>query len=495
MAAGMSTPSPAPPQDALELLHQQARDIFAHALEECRIERAFQQHISFEGRTMVIHRSRLLERIREPSRIDLDAYRSILILAIGKAAVPMLEALLTQMPGRLRVRGLCCAPGRRTRRDWRFRTFLGGHPLPNEDSFRAARLALRLLAKTTEKTLVIYLISGGGSTMFDLPLDPAITLGDTIAFHEALIGSGATIAEINTLRKHFSAVKGGRLAAAAPCADKLTLQVADVPLKHLDTIASGPTLPDHSTVADCRALIAKYGLQEKFPSAVQQFFARPDLPQTPGDKPFAASAAISISLADPAMSPAGQRSAQGLLDTLLSNHDLVNAAREHARLLGYRVFVDNTCDDWPWDRAAAYLVERFARLRREHPRLCLLSGGEVTVALNKHPGTGGRNQQFVLECARLLAANLPTQPVLCLSAGSDGADGNSPAAGAVADSTTLRRALAFGYDVSASLASFDACPLFTALGDTLITGPTGNNLRDLRILLSSGNRDVTVDPV
>lgn len=482
---------PLPSPAALEALHRDARDIFAQALDGCRIEHALQEHVSFEGSTLVLRRSRLLERIRQPTRIDLAPYRSILVLAIGKGAVPMLETLLALLPRRLRVRGLCCAPQRPTRRDWRFRSFQGGHPLPNPDSFRAARLALRLLGKTSEKTFVIYLLSGGGSTMFELPLDPAISLDDTIAFHEALLGCGGTIAEINTLRKHFSAVKGGRLATAAPCAQKLSLQVADVPLKDLDALASGPTLPDRSTVADCRALIARYGLMEKFPPAVQQFFSNPDMPETPGPKPaldhVQDQTKDQVAAPDQAAAPAAspERGLTGLLDTLLSNHDLVNAAREQARALGYRVFVDNTCDDWPWDRAAAYLVERFERLRREHPRLCLLSGGEVTVHLDRAPGTGGRNQQFVLESARLLARHLPGEAVVCLAAGSDGADGNSAAAGAIADPTTLARAQAFGYNVAASLAAFDACPLLTALGDTVVTGPTGNNLRDLRILLSS----------
>jgi hydroxypyruvate reductase len=151
------------------------------------------------------------------------------------------------------------------------------------------------------------------------------------------------------------------------------------------------------------------------------------------------------------------------------------------------VEVDNGCDDWPYDKAAGYLVDRLIGLRRQHPgrKLCLLSGGEVTVRIDRTPGTGGRNQQFALACALLFAQRLPGEPVVCLSAGSDGADGNSPAAGAIADPATLARAQALGFEAEASLASFDACPLFTALGDTLLTGPTGNNLRDLRILLSA----------
>jgi hydroxypyruvate reductase len=149
--------------------------------------------------------------------------------------------------------------------------------------------------------------------------------------------------------------------------------------------------------------------------------------------------------------------------------------------------VDNGCDDWPYDKAAGYLVDRLIELRRQHPgrKLCLLSGGEVTVRIDRTPGSGGRNQQFAIACALLFEQRLPCEPVVCLSAGSDGADGNSPAAGAIADPTTFARAQSLGFDPEAAIAAFDACPLITALGDTLLTGPTGNNLRDLRVLLSA----------
>ena len=175
------------------------------------------------------------------------------------------------------------------------------------------------------------------------------------------------------------------------------------------------------------------------------------------------------------------------LATLLSNHDLLHAARERAAALGYEVIVDNSCDDWPYDRAAAYLVDRLIQHRRQHPggKLCLLSGGEVTVRIDRTPGVGGRNQQFALACALLLERQLPDRPVVCLSAGSDGVDGNSPAAGAIVDPSTAARAQALALDPEAALAAFDAFPVFTALGDALLTGPTGNNLRDIRILLSA----------
>jgi len=474
-------------------LHEDARAIFVHALDVCRIERAFRDRVRFDGTTLLVQRPLEMGPDRPPARFELGGYRKILIIALGKAAIPMTQSLLDILPRKLHMRGVCSAPQKPARRDWRIRYYAGGHPLPNRDSFRAAQHALRLLRRASEKTFVIYMISGGGSTLFDLPLDPEISLGDTVLFHEALIASGATIAEINTLRKHFSAVKGGRLATAAPRAAKLTLQVVDVPSHQADAVASGPTLADPSTVDDCHELLNRYRLLEKFPPSVRRFFSRPDLPETPGDKAALKQlaeqreAARKTGLKRMGFATFTTESAftANSLATLLSNRDLVRAAREKATALGYEAIVDNGCDDWPYDKAAAYLLDHLIELRRQQPgrKLCLLSGGEVTVRIDREPGTGGRNQQFALASALLLHERLPGQPVVCLSAGSDGADGNSPAAGAIADPTTVGRAEALGFNTQAVLAGFDACPLFTALGDVLLTGPTGNNLRDLRILL------------
>jgi glycerate 2-kinase len=146
--------------------------------------------------------------------------------------------------------------------------------------------------------------------------------------------------------------------------------------------------------------------------------------------------------------------------------------------------VDNSCDDWDYAGAARYLLEQFHNLRSAHPRLCLISAGEVTVTLDRTPGAGGRNQQFALACA-LDFAKHPGEPLAVLSAGTDGIDGNTQCAGAIVDPTTLDRARSFGFDPAQSLAEFNACPLFTALGDSVVTGATGHNLRDLRLLLST----------
>jgi hydroxypyruvate reductase len=259
---------------ALDAQHATATEIFTGALSECNIASAFDRRIQFDGNTL----HRLIPDGAGPATINLAAYNRIQVIALGKAAGPMLDVLLDRMQRRQGLRGICCSNQLPARRNWRFRYFEGGHPLPNEDSFAAARAALAMLRKARKDTLVFFLISGGGSALFDLPLDPQITLDDTIAFHQVLLASGAPINEINTLRKHFSAVKGGRLAIAAPEAQKVNLLVPDVPLRTLDALSSGPTSPDHSTVKEVRELIHRYGLKAKFPASVNRFFERDDQP-------------------------------------------------------------------------------------------------------------------------------------------------------------------------------------------------------------------------
>jgi glycerate 2-kinase len=424
-------------EDTLRTMHTQARSIFHQALDSSSIAAAFDR--------------------RFPTAFPFAQYQQIYAVALGKAALPMLAALRTRLPRALDG-GVCCGPVLPSDREAGVEYYTGGHPLPNEDSFASARAALRLLQQMGERDFVFFLMSGGGSAMVELPLDERISLDETRALYKALVGSGATIAEINTVRKHFSAVKGGRLAAAAGRSGRFSLLLSDVAPRYLDALASGPTLPDSSTVAECREIIDRYHLRERFTPAVRAFFDDPDLLETPAlpDAP---------------------------IETLLSSDDLIDAARTKALSLGYEVVIDNSCDDWDYADAARYLLERFDQLRRKHPKLCLLSGGEVTVRLGREHGAGGRNQQFALACALALAG--AASPVVVLSAGSDGIDGHSDAAGAIADTTTVGRGRALGMDAASALARFDAYPLFTALGDTLVTGPTHNNLRDLRILLSN----------
>ena len=474
---------------ALDTLHSTATQIFTGAIKACNIASAFDRRLRFEGNTL----RRLVPDGSGPATIDLSSYKRIFVISLGKAAGPMLETLLDRMKRRQGLRGICCYHQVPKHRNWRFRYFEGGHPLPNEDTFAAARATLALLKKAKKDTLIFFLISGGGSAMFDLPLDPKITLEETQEFHQALLASGAPINEINTLRKHFSAVKGGRLAMAAPDAAKVSLLLPDVPLRSLDALSSGPSSPDHSTVDDVRELLVKYNLASKFPPSVRAFFERTDMPESPGNKswlppffpklqkPEAAparrvTATTSMTDEDPAFR-------DSVFEILLSSHDLVESARALAQQAGYHTVVDNSCDDWDYADAARYLLERFHALRAVHPRLCLISVGEVTVTMDRTPGAGGRNQQFVMACA-LELEKYQGERLTVLSAGSDGIDGNTQVAGAIADPTTVARAHTFGFHLKASLAAFNACPMFNALGDAVVTGPTGHNLRDLRLLIA-----------
>jgi glycerate 2-kinase len=473
-----------------ETLHSTATEIFTGALAACNIESAFDRRLRFEGNVL----QRLLPDGSGPETIDISAYRRVFVIALGKAAEPMLNVLLKKMNRRKGLRGICCTNQQPRERNWRIRYFEAGHPLPNEESFAAAKASLALLRRAKKDTLIFFLISGGGSAMFDLPLDPAITLEDAMAFHQALLASGAPIGDVNILRKHFSAVKGGRLAMAAPDSLKVSFLLPDVPLRSLDALSSGPTSPDHSTVADARGILEKYGLGPKLPKKVQAFFERDDLPESPGNKtwrptflPKRVADAVLARKVTAAATMTGEDGAfrDSVFEILLSSHDMVENARVLAQKAGYYVAVDNSCDDWDYADAARYLLGRFHSLREAHPRLCLISGGEVTVTMDRSPGAGGRNQQFVLACALELEKH-PGEPLTVLSAGTDGIDGNTRSAGAIADPTTAARARAFGYDPVKSIEEFNACPLFTALGDSVVTGPTGHNLRDLRLLISNG---------
>jgi glycerate 2-kinase len=277
---------------------------------------------------------------------------------------------------------------------------------------------------------------------------------------------------------------------AAPDALKVNLLLPDVPLRTLDALSSGPTSPDHSTVAEVRTLLEKYHLLAKFPPSVSAFFERTDMPESPGNKSWRPPFLPRFAKSEPApprrivsMTDEDEAFHDSVFEILLSSHDLVESARNLAQQAGYHTVVDNSCDDWDYAEAARYLLGRFHALRAIHPRLCLISVGEVTVTMDRTPGAGGRNQQFVMACA-LDLEKYPGERLTVLSAGSDGIDGNTQAAGAIADPTTVERAHAFGFHLKASLAAFNACPMFTALGDAVITGPTGQNLRDLRLLIA-----------
>ncbi len=429
-----------------------ARELFRYALAEASIAKAFARHV---------HCERGVLRICE-DLYHLSAYSRVLVVSIGKAGHSMVEAS-TQRVGEsfleTSLDGIVATSVEPSEQVRGFRYFRGGHPTPNAESIHAANAIRKALDAQTAASLVLFLISGGGSSIVERPIDDEISLDDLIATYRALVHSGAPIAEINAIRKHLSAVKGGRLAQAAFPAQQVSLLVSDVPDNTPDALASGPTMPDSTSAEDCYRIAGKHGLLPQLPHSTRELFERQALEETPKSD--------------------DQAFYRSRWWTILSNQTAVEQASAAAERAGFAVHVDNSCDDWDYEHAAEYLLKRLRELRKKSSRACLISGGEVTVKVT-NGGVGGRNQQFALACAE----NIAGENITVLSAGTDGVDGNSPAAGAVVDGSTVDRAREKILNPQAALEKFDAYPFFSALGDAIETGATGNNLRDLRILLA-----------
>ena len=384
-----------------------------------------------------------------------------LVIAFGKAARPMAATVMREFPGH-GMRGLLVPPEPDASPLPQFEVIPGGHPLPSAGSMAAAAAALELCAGATEDEELLFLVSGGGSALLELPLDAATTLDELRTFYRALVGCGGTIDEINTIRKHCSLVKGGKLAAAARRARfQRTLAISDVPCDRLETIASGPTVADPSSATDCAALIERLGISAAVPALVRARLADGRTPPN-------------LAADDPVTT-------RSWLIAVINNMTAMTALRDRVAAAGLQVEIDQETDDLPWQQAAAQLLRRLRALKAGHPdqRVAIVAGGELSVPLPANPGAGGRNQQFALACALRIAG----QPIAVLSCGTDGIDGNSPAAGATADGTTVARARAIDIDADHHLQQFDAFSLFDALDDAVLTGPTGTNVRDLRLLV------------
>ena len=432
-------------------LKEQARQIFHETLAAIDIPATMQRKLQRKGTVLLCG----------GTKIDLRNFEKLRVVAIGKAAHAMVEGLRLVLAPFLRIEGIVSAPTAAQKPLPGMKYFVAGHPVPNAESWKAAEAILALLKKCDEKTLVFFLLSGGGSALVELPLGSALTLDDVQQTYRALVTCGAPIEAINTVRKHISAVKGGRLAAAAQNATKVTLAVSDVPVEKESALASGPTLPDPATVGDAKRIIVEHSLYDKFPLALRRWLDEGKMPETPK--------------AD----AAAFRNSHFFL--LLGMDDLFHPAHHAAEAKGFVACCDNTSDDWPVEEAAVFLLEQLEALRKTHAghRVALIADGEVSSPVTGD-GIGGRNSAFVLACVERIAG----KKIAVLSAGTDGIDGNSPAAGAVADGETLTRARAAGLDPVDAFRRSDAFTLFSRLDDAIVTGPMGNNLRDLRILLA-----------
>jgi glycerate 2-kinase len=396
--------------------------------------------------------------------IDLAKFDRFVVVALGKASRSMVAGLRGGLPNDLPLEGIVVTPSSNENHidapvGWRY--FVAGHPVPDAQSWNSAAAILDLLKACDERTLVLFLLSGGGSALMELPLNPGQSLADVQQVNRALVTCGAPIHDINTVRKHLSAVKGGRLAVAAGRATKITLAVSDVPAGKESALASGPTLADPTTIADFWRVVREHGLAAKFPASVTEWLSTGAMPETPKET-HAAFANAHFFL-------------------MLGMDDLFHPAHHAAESLGCIACCDNVTDDWPVEKAADFLLQQLEELRNTHPgrRVAVIADGEVSSPVTGD-GVGGRNAAFVLACVPKIAG----QRSAVLSAGTDGVDGNSHAAGAVADGDTLSRGTSAKMNAAEYFQRSDAHTYFAGLGDAIVTGPTGNNLRDLRILLA-----------
>lgn len=394
---------------------------------------------------------------------DLRRIRRIVVIGGGKAGAPMAAALEVLLGDRLTT-GLLSVKAGHTVPLRRVELVEAGHPLPDAAGLGAAERILALARGAGRDDLVICLISGGGSALLPAPVD-GVALEQKVHLTDLLLRSGATIQEINAVRKHLSRLKGGQLAAAAAPAHVAVLVLSDVIGNPLDAIASGPAAPDPTTFGDALAIVRRYGLEGRMPAATLDYLergARGEVPETP--------------------KPGDPRLRRVHTVMIAGNEHAARAAVGAAAALGYHTLLLTASLEGE-SREAARVLASVARGVQDAglpvlPPACVVAGGETTVTV-RGPGKGGRCQEFALAAALALRGRPHT---LIAAFGTDGTDGPTDAAGAVADGMTVDRVLAAGLNPARALDANDTYPVFSALGDLIITGPTNTNVNDLYVI-------------
>ncbi len=433
---------------------QHARTIFQAALEAADPGQCVLDSIHINGPTLSINNL----------NFSLDQISKIVVIGAGKATPAMAAATESILGNRIAAGTINTKYGHSQSLEF-IQTTECGHPIPDQVGVDATERLLNLVDPLDKNALVIGLFSGGGSALLPAPAPP-ITLAEKQHTTQLLLECGATIGQVNTIRKHLSAVKGGLLARRIFPATVVSLLISDVIGDHLDTIASGPTYPDSSTFADAIALVKHFELETKLPTAAYQRLtagAQGSIPDTPN----ATEACFTCSHSH-----------------IIGNNTLsIEAAVAKARQLGYHPLVLSSriageAQDVAQMHAAIAQQVRIANQPIATPA-CIISGGETTVTL-KNNGKGGRNQEFALAAALAIDG---WENITILSGGTDGTDGPTDAAGAIVDGQTITRAKAQKKDANDHLLRHDSYTFFKALDDLLITGPTGTNVMDLHLLL------------
>lgn len=441
---------------SLPRMRADARRIFDAGVQAVDPWSAVRRHFRREGRNL---------RIGD-THFDLENIEDIVVVGAGKASAAMARAVEDTLADRI-TRGSINVKYGHSVDLKHIRIVECGHPVPDENGTKGSADILELVSSAGAGDLIICLISGGGSALMPLPMAP-VTLADKQETTRILLSCGATIHEINSVRKHLSSIKGGLLCRAAHPARVATLILSDVVGDDLDVIASGPTVPDTSTFDRCLSIFETYNILGRIPDRVHRHIragAAGDVPETP---------------------KTGESIFRGVTNTVIGNNQrAVEAARHRADGLGYGAMVLSTLMEGETREVAkvhAAIARQIVHSGTPLPApACILSGGETTVTLSG-AGKGGRNQEFALAAALDIAGY---GNIVILSGGTDGTDGPTDAAGAIVDGATRARATALGLDPRHFLANNDAYPFFRALDDLLITGPTGTNVMDLHIMLVS----------
>ncbi len=415
-------------------------------------------------------------RVRDVE-FDLNARElKIYSVALGKAAVAMASALDEILGARLEAGIVTTTPNAHSSLSNKWRAFAGGHPLPNEASLDAARAALTMLRRAdSPSTLIIFLISGGGSAMLELPRDARVPLEDLREANRVLVQCGASITEINVVRRALSKIKGGGLSACAPQSSQISLIVSDTGAGREADVASGPTAVEFENdfANAARSVVEHYDLARRLPFSINRALKESVRRER-----------------ETTMSDALRKHF-----VLLDNERAMMSAADEARARGYVVEFARDISEQHVTEGSAALVSRLVAFHKQHDAnergVCLIAGGEFSCPV-RGAGVGGRNAETALRCALEMDAQLNADgsesktagQFVALCAGTDGIDGNSPAAGAISDHTTIRRARALNLNARQYLEESDAYTFFNALGETVLTGATGTNVRDLRILLA-----------
>ena len=433
---------------------ERALAILSAALEAVDPVNAVKRQVSLSDETL-----RIGQRI-----YDLGRYRHIYVIGGGKAGGSMAQAV-EEILGQRVTAGLVNVKYGYGAETEIIRLNEAGHPIPDAAGMAGTKRMAELARKATDEDLVICLISGGGSALMTLPAE-GVTLADVRSLTDALLRCGATINEINAVRKHLSQTKGGNLARLAYPAEIVSLILSDVVGSPLDVIASGPTVPDTTTFADAYGVIEKYGLLEELPRSIVERLWRGKegiIPETPkqGAESFARTYNLIIASNEVAAEAATTRAEELGFHTLLLSTFVEGEAREVAKVF-------------------AAVAKEIINSGRPLPRpACVVAGGETTVTI-RGSGLGGRNQEMALSAALEIAG---LEDVMIIPLATDGTDGPTDAAGAIADGSTLRRASLLlqeaGLSAAQYLANNDSYHFFQQLGDLLITGPTNTNVNDL----------------